>query len=311
MQWPQAMLIPANRRIAAIPHLRRFLADAPRAVVGWGRKPSGRRAKRWARWLGRPCRLLEDGFVRAVGRDDPPLALILDDEGVYYDATAPCALERAIAAGVSEAEAVRARALAAQWREGGISKYNHAADYAKPLPADFVLVVDQTCGDLSVALGLADERSFAGMLAAALAENPASEIVVKVHPDVFARARRGWLSLSAPLPARVTVIGSDCHPARLLDEARAVYTVTSLMGFEALLRGKPVRCFGMPFYAGWGLTDDALPPPGRRGTASLEALVHAALVRQSRYVDPAGGGAWRAEEAIAYVAAARRARVVA
>jgi capsular polysaccharide export protein len=301
------MLIPANRRIAAIPHLRRFLADRPRAVVGWGRKPSGRRAECWARWLGRPFVLLEDGFVRGVGRDDPPLALILDHLGTYYDATAPSALEQAIAAGIGDMEAARARALAGLWREGGVSKYNHAPDYIGTLPEDFVLVVDQTFGDLSVRLGLADERRFAAMLAAALAENPASEIVVKVHPDVFARARRGWLALAAPLPSRVTVIGSDCHPARLLDAARAVYTVTSLMGFEALLRGKPVRCFGMPFYAGWGLTLDDLPAPGRRGEARFEALVHGALVTQSRYVDPASGEPWQAEQAIAHVAAARRA----
>ena len=301
------MLIPANRRIAAIPHLRNFLADTPRAVVGWGRKRSGRRAQRWAGWLGRPCVLLEDGFVRGVGRDDPPLALILDDLGVYYDATAPSALERIVAAGIGEAEAARARLLARLWCDGGVSKYNHAGDHAGALPDDFVLVVDQTFGDLSVALGLADQRRFAAMLAAALDENPASEIVVKVHPDVFARARRGWLELSAPLPGRVTVIGSDCHPARLLDGARAVYTVTSLMGFEALLRDKPVRCFGMPFYAGWGLTVDDLPPPARRGRATLAALVHGALVTQSRYVDPASGEAWQAEQAIAHVAAARRA----
>lgn len=302
-----AMLIPANRRIAAIPHLRRFLADRPRAVVGWGRKRSGRRAECWARWLRRPCVLLEDGFVRGIGRDDPPLALILDDLGAYYDATAPSTMEQVIAAGIGEAEAARARTLARMWCEGGVSKYNHAPDHTGALPDDFVLVVDQTFGDLSVALGLADMGRFAAMLAAALAENPASEIVVKVHPDVFARSRRGWLDLTVPLPSRVTVIGSDCHPSRLLDAARAVYTVTSLMGFEALLRGKPVRCFGMPFYAGWGLTADDLPPPARRGKAAFEALVHGALVTQSRYVDPASGAAWQAEQAIAHVAAARRA----
>ena len=45
----------------------------------------------------------------------------------------------------------------------------------------------------------------------------------------------------------------------------------------------------MPFYAGWGLTDDDLPAPPRRGAASLEALVHAALVAYPRYVDPDTG----------------------
>jgi capsular polysaccharide export protein len=80
-----------------------------------------------------------------------------------------------------------------------------------------------------------------------------------------------------------------CDPAPLIAGAEAVYTVTSQGGFEALLHGRPVRCFGMPFYAGWGLTEDDLPPPPRRGKASLEALVHAALVDYPRYLDPDTG----------------------
>ena len=34
--------------------------------------------------------------------------------------------------------------------------------------------------------------------------------------------------------------------------------LTSLGGFEALLRGISVTTYGLPFYAGWGLTDDKL-----------------------------------------------------
>lgn len=301
------MVIATNFTIARLPHLDRFLADMPRSVAGWGRKRSGLRALRWARWLGRPVALLEDGFVRGVARNDPALSLIVDNAGVYYDATAPSAMEAAIAAGVDPAQSSRARALTTAWQAGAISKYNHSPDYACPLPPHYVLVVDQTWGDLSVALGLADQASFHAMLAAALAENPASAIVVKVHPDVFSHARRGWIAHGFLANPRLTVIGRDCHAASLLQRADKVYAVTSLMGFEALLWGKPVRCFGMPFYAGWGLTTDDLPAPARRGRATLEALVHAALVGQARYVDPASGTGWQAEQAIAYVARARRA----
>ncbi|MDP9056909.1 MAG: hypothetical protein M3N34_06200 [Pseudomonadota bacterium] len=302
------MVIPANLTIARLPHLARFLDDTPRAVAGWGRKRSGHRAERWARWLGRPVALLEDGFIRGVARHDPPLSLIVDGLGVYYDATAASAMETAIAAGVDGAQAARARALTASWQAGAISKYNHSPDYAGPLPPRYVLVVDQTWGDLSVALGLADQSSFRAMLDAALAENPNSSVVVKVHPDVFSHARRGWLAADLLADPRLTVIGSDCHAASLLRCADKVYAVTSLMGFEALLWGKPMRCFGMPFYAGWGLTEDDLRPPVRRGAASLEALVHAALVGQARYVDPVTGNIWQAEQAIAHVAQARRNR---
>jgi capsular polysaccharide export protein len=84
--------------------------------------------------------------------------------------------------------------------------------------------------------------------------------------------------------------------------AEAVYTVTSQGGFEALLHGRPVRTFGMPFYAGWGLTNDDLAPPPRRTTATLEALAHAALIDYARYIDPDTGHLTSVEATIARLA---------
>ena len=63
--------------------------------------------------------------------------------------------------------------------------------------------------------------------------------------------------------------------------------MTSLLGFEALLRGKRVTTTGAPFYAGWGLTRDLGRIPARRGgQVSLAQLVHAALIAYPRYLDP-------------------------
>lgn len=301
------MVIATNFKIARLPYIDGFLADWPTAIVGWGRKPSGMRALRWSHWLRRPVALLEDGFVRSFHRQDPPLSLIIDHCGVYYDASLPSDLETAVAGGIDARAAKRARALIKQWQSSGISKYNHSPDFADSLPESYVLVVDQTFGDLSVSLGLANQSSFAAMLAAALVENPDKAIVIKTHPDIFSHGARGWLPINSQTDHQITVIGKDCHAASLLRSASKVYAVTSLMGFEALLWGKPVRCFGMPFYAGWGLTEDELSPPSRRGAASLEGLVHAAFVVQSRYVDPASGTPWQVEQAIAYVAKRRRA----
>ncbi|WP_299497043.1 hypothetical protein [uncultured Shewanella sp.] len=42
-----------------------------------------------------------------------------------------------------------------------------------------------------------------------------------------------------------------------------VYTISSLSGFEALLRGLKVTTMACPFYSGWGLTND-LQPNARR-----------------------------------------------
>jgi len=301
------MIISTTRTIAQLPHLAVFLADSPNAVAGWGRKPSGRRAAWLSAMLRRPLVLLEDGFVRSVERHAPPLSLLIDDIGIYYDATRPSGMERAISRGTNADQALRARALTAQWRDRGISKYNHAADYAEALPDRYVLVVDQTFGDLSVSCGLAGTESFTTMLDAALSENPNDLILVKVHPDIHSKAKKGYFPREALSHPRIRVIGIDCHCATLIRDATAVYCVTSLMGFEAMLWDRPVRCFGMPFYAGWGLTQDELPRPTRRDHAALHDIVYASLIEIARYVDPAHGIALTAEQAIDHVSKGRAA----
>lgn len=299
------MATAVNRAIARIPHLDTFLAEHPRALAGWGRKPSGHRAVALSRLLRRSYVLLEDGFLRSVARDAPSLSLLVDDIGCYYDATAPSRMELAIASGANSEQSAHARALMAAWRAAGLSKYNHAPDYQGDLPARYVLLADQVYGDQSVPCGLADADAFAAMLEAALADWPDHAVVVKVHPDVLTHHKRSWLPAGALGHPRVRVIADGCHPVRLIREAEAVYTVTSLIGFEALMHGRPVHCFGMPFYAGWGLTQDRLPAPHRRGEARIEDLVHAAFIVVPRYAHPASGAPWDALSAIAYAAAER------
>ena len=69
-----------------------------------------------------------------------------------------------------------------------------------------------------------------------------------------------------------------------------VHVNTSLAGFEALLRGKAVTTYGVPFYAGWGLTRDLGPVPARRtAKRSIDELVAAALLIYPRYLDPVTG----------------------
>jgi capsular polysaccharide export protein len=256
-----------------------------------------------------PFALLEDGFLRSVERDGAPLSLVVDDLGIYYDYRNPSRLEELILQPLGQGEADRARALVLAWRQVRASKYNHARDYAGVLPERYVLVCDQTFGDLSVQHGGADAASFRRMLEAALSENPACSVVVKTHPDVVMGRKRGYLDADiGRIDPRIHLIAEDCHAASLLEKAEAVYTVTSQMGFEGLLWGRKVRCFGMPFYAGWGLTTDELEAPSRRRPVGLEQLVHAALVRYPRYVDPETGERCEVERALAHVELQRRMR---
>lgn len=310
--------------ILAIPRLAEFL-EAPvvriaqgrvpasvSAVAGWGRRPSARKAIGIAERHGLPYLALEDGFLRSVdlGGRDAPLSLVVDDLGVYYDATRPSRLEALIARSLSDEEARRAEALIAAWRTGRVSKYNHLREYAGELPPRYVLVADQTFGDASIGHGLAGPESFQRMLQAALEEHPGCSVLLKVHPDVFAGKKRGYFDASAVARhPRVVLLREDAHPAGLIERAEAVFTVTSQLGFEALLWGRPVRTFGMPFYAGWGLTrDEKSVPAGRRGRAALAQLAHAALIGYPRYVDPEKGARCEAERVLEWMALQRRMR---
>lgn len=319
--------IPPARGIAAIPHLPALLGAervavrpvrrAPDldAVVGWGEKRNTQLARAWARLHGVPYWRAEDGFVRSVGlgvTGDPPLSIVLDDLGIYYDARGPSRLEQALAApgDALDDPALLARAAAAIARitAAGLSKYNAAP----PGPVDLgpprrrVLVVDQTFGDLAIGCGLAGAAAFERMLAAALAEHPDAEIVVKTHPDVLAGKKRGYLERAAG--PRVRLWAAPATPAALLAHVEHVYVVSSLLGFEALLAGVPVTCFGVPWYAGWGLTDDradggaARAAFARRSRArTREQLVAAAYLGYARYVDPDTGAPCELERVLAHL----------
>ncbi len=277
--------------------------------IGWGRKWSGHRAVDIAKQNNASALLLEDGFLRSLDRNDPAISIVIDDFGVHYDASVPSRLETMIAAPLSREEQIRAQGLTQQWCDGRVSKYNAAPELQRPLPAQYVLVVDQVRGDLSISYGWANADSFDVMLQRALADNPGVDVVVKLHPDVFTNAAKSHFDpASLARIDRVHVVAENCHPVSLISQAKAVYTVTSQVGFEALMWGKPVHTFGMPFYAGWGLTHDALAAPDRRGAASLAQIVHAALVRYVRYVDPVMGQICEAEDAITHIARQRQMR---
>ncbi|MNQ21798.1 Capsule polysaccharide biosynthesis protein [compost metagenome] len=291
-----------------LPGSTRDVAQAD-VLLAWGRKPSALFAQREAQKAGLPVLTVEDGFLRSVGlgADEPPLSLIVDDLGIYYDADNPSRLEVLIPTSLSESQTLRARALQASWREERVSKYNSARIEQCHLPQPCVLVADQTKGDAS--LQGAGEADFERMLQAALDEHPQSIVVVKVHPDVVAGRKQGHFDLEAlSKRPRIHVISRNVHPAELLSEVQAVYVMTSQLGFDALLWEVPVHTFGMPFYAGWGLTLDAQPAPARRQPVSLEQLLHAALVEYPRYVDPESGEACEPEVVLAWLGLQRRMR---
>lgn len=304
--------------VLKVPFLEAFLPDYDlrrvpgaeiEAVLGWGMKPTGVAGRRWAQKNGRPYVALEDGFLRSVGIGEAgatSLSLIVDDLGVYYDATRPSRLEHLILgadAWCDPAMTTRARGLVDRIVASGVSKTNMGGPLDQSLlkPGRRVLIVDQTFGDASIAHGLAAPDSFDAMIAAARRDEPDAQLIVKRHPAVAAGKKRGCVT---DLDG-VALVDADVRPADLLAAVDAVYCVTSALGFEALMRGLPVRCFGAPFYSGWGLTTDEVQT-GRRGAArSIEQVAAAALIAYSRYVDPVTGESCEAEQALERLIALR------
>jgi len=296
-----------SRKLAALPGLAALLGEevvpvrsarqtrraGVSAIVGWGQRPSTRKPRQWAATWGLPFIALEDGFLRSYGTGSthPALSLVVDGEGIYYDATRPSGLETLLNSDANVltgpgADYARARELILQH---GLSKYNFAPD-ATSLPwpdatRPHVLVVDQTRGDASIQYGLADESTFASMLAAARRENPDAIIVVKTHPEVSAGRKQGHYA-DVRADAHTMLLHDAVNPASLVKRMTRVYVVTSHLGFEALLAGVPVTCFGMPWYAGWGATDDRLTCPRRIKNRSVVELFAAAYLHYSRYLNP-------------------------
>ena len=286
------------------------------AIIGWGHKPTARIARQFARDQGLPYWAIEDGFLRSVdlGPRCPPLSLIVDKRGIYYDASEPSALEDLLnSAGGRDALTdpvllERARSCRERIVEARLSKYNHATNTIptrlSEAESPIVLVVDQTWGDAAVELGGASPERFSQMLQAACLENPGATIVVKTHPDTIAGKKGGYLAREA-LPPRARLLATAVNPQAILAMVDHVYVCTSQLGFEALMLGKKVTCFGVPFYAGWGLTDDRAACNRRSRRRSLDELVAAALILYPSYVHPFRTELTRVETIIEHLALQR------
>lgn len=239
---------------------------------------------------------VEDGFLRSRGLGAnliPPMSLVLDDLGIYYDPSQPSRLEKLIEASpeLPQAAIVRAQKLVTRLNTARLTKYNLAelADHPDIPTGRRILVPGQVEDDASIQRGTADVTTNRALLQATRDANPAAIILYKPHPDVEAGLRDGIVDNAADL---ADVVLDNMGAAVALDLVDDVWTMTSTLGFEALLRGKRVTCLGMPFYAGWGLTDDRMmPEPRRAALPSLDALVHAVLIDYPRYFDPVTGDA--------------------
>ena len=302
-----------SKKIIKIKNINHFFPDLiftdkknkkqANAIAGWGLRPTTKKARKYATENKLPFISLEDGFLRSVGlglEGYSPLSLIADSTGIYYDARFPSELEKLIK---DKSRLVLHLDYAIQAikliTDNELTKYNHAPNFTgfsneHHLQNEKVLVIDQTVGDMSVKYGDADQQTFLEMLDRALQENPTATIYVKTHTDVINGYKEGFLTSNLNKDS-IVLLSEDINPISLLKQIDKVYVVTSHMGFEALLLGKEVITFGLPWYAGWGVTDDrhknikSLKNNERRTEATITELFVASYILYCQYINPYTG----------------------
>lgn len=284
-------------------------ADTAAAVAVW-------RAKVGAHALGelerRKTALIdvEDGFVRSrgLGADCvPPLSITVDRIAPHFDPSLPSELEQLIQNSSFDDELLaRAGKLRRLLVDNGIGKYERGVAVLPRRGGErrHILVPGQVEDDRAVQTGGCGLVSNLDLLGRVRDYAPDAYILYKPHPDVAAGHRRGSIPEAACLRYADEVVGA-LPIASLIAMVDEVHVNTSLAGFEALLRGKPVVTHGVPFYAGWGLTNDLGPVPARRtAKRTIDELVAAALLLYPRYLDPVTGLPCPAEVLVARLAAA-------
>lgn len=282
-------------------------------VLVWGHSDYAPRGEAAAEASGATLVRVEDAFLRSLhpGRaGEPPLGLLIDRKGCYFDASKPSELEELLATHPLDDTVLlnRARGAAERIKACALSKYSATDPTLLPPDPGYVLVVDQTEGDASVTMGNAGRDTFREMLYWAVTDHPGARILVKSHPETDGGHRPGYLTDDdlAPYGDRVMRLSGPYTPWQLFDGAVGVYTVTSQMGFEAILAGHRPVTFGQPYYAGWGLTDDRQPIARRKRTLTRAQLMAACMILYPVWYDPFHDRLGEIEDALGALEAATR-----
>ncbi|MDD5065170.1 MAG: capsule biosynthesis protein [Phycisphaerae bacterium] len=262
--------------------------DQESHIYIWGRKDFPE-IQQYAYDHGIEIYRVEDGFIRSVGLGSDltqPYSLVVDSRGIYFDPTRPSDLEYILQNHIfTEAEITRAQYIRHYLIDKKLSKYNLYINIELDFPKDKMVVVvpGQVEDDASIVFG-ANGMTNLELLKQTRVYRPDAYIIYKPHPDVLSGNRVGEIDEGEALKycdRIVTEVGIDS----VLIHADEVHTMTSLVGFEALLRGIKVCTYGIPFYAGWGLSDDSHICERRNRKLSIDELVVGTYLLYPRYIN--------------------------
>ena len=212
---------------------------------------------------------VEDGFIRSAGLGAdlyPPLSLLFDKNGIHYDGSKSSDLEHLLQNfNVNRNEIIRARRIIDLIIKLKISKYNLRLKKEINLPSNIlnkqiIGVLGQVENDNSIIYGVPDDtisKTNFALVEQVRKDYPDACIIYKPHPDTESGLRIKGTKDSSIIE-NADFIANKISVEHLFNKVDRVAVFTSLGGFEALLRGISVSTYGLPFYAGWGLTDDKL-----------------------------------------------------
>ncbi|PZU17852.1 MAG: beta-3-deoxy-D-manno-oct-2-ulosonic acid transferase [Shinella sp.] len=278
-------------------------------VYIWSYKDDGMIGRFCKRWRV-PYQRVEDGFIRSVAlgaERSRPLSLIFDSPALYFDATVPTTLEKLLNHYDFDNDPVlmgRAHTAMRRLIDLRLSKYNSSKDVEieaiyGPKTRKRILVVGQVEGDMSIKKGCQRDIDNNDLVRLAAAENPGAQIIYKPHPEVLRGIRKNPPQSNPNEVCDIAmVLGQDVTLADAFRTVDHVYTITSLSGFEALMRGIPVTTVGCPFYSGWGVTDARQPNSRRKRQLTVEQIFAAAYILYPKYMDPESRRQIEIEEAI-------------
>lgn len=240
-----------------------------------------------------PVTRMEDGFIHSFAdnpREANPYSWVFDARGMYYRCDKPSDIEQMLnEVSLSKKQRREAEDYLKQYCDWKVTKYNptHSLTANDVYPAKTrkrVLVFGQVEDDKSIIYGLKEKISNNDLVRLAAKENPDAEIFYKPHPFTLTIKRDNEYSNPEDVEDIATVIYDTISVPEALETVDHVYVMTSLAGFESVMRGIKTTVMGMPFYAGWGLTDDRQEKPKRRKrTLDVIELFYVAYMQYPYY----------------------------
>ncbi len=271
--------------------------NASSQLITWASK-NQEQVNKLVREFGVASWQVEDGFIRSTGLGTDltaPASLVLDKTGIYYDPMQPSDLETLLQTKpFSNEELERAESLKESLLVNELSKYNLGDAISKESlsakPNQLVILIPgQVEGDASIIKGCVDIRTNTGLVMAVREDNPEAYVIYKPHPDVVSGNRKGAVAADT-IQKYIDLELTDTSITDCLAVVDEVHTMTSLVGFEGLMRQLKVVCYGLPFYSNWGLTDDRHSLGRRTRRLTLNELVAATLIDYPLYMN------WKTEQ---------------